>query len=135
MADNASLGTGLSTYPDLFQSDGRMRFVSGRRLLAESVARRLETSLGQMYWDPDAGFNLRSYTSETFDARTRLAIEVLSAAEAEKDERVYAVTADATFDAGTKTVRLTLTLTDAQGEFRFVLGVTPTSVDVLTVDE
>lgn len=113
-------GSDISTFPDLDPSFG---LLTGPRVVAEAVARRLMTPRGGLFYDPQYGFDLRALLNDaTPDARLA-AIASQVEDEALKDERVQAVQAFVTRNgqAGTLVVRIVLTL--ASGTFPLTLTI------------
>lgn len=102
--------------------------VSGRRALAEAVARRWLTRRGTLFYDPAYGFGLEDW----LHGERRQAVSTLSAAlenEALRDERVLAATVEVRFEGETLFIRGELT--DADGPFRLVANVSDVTVELL----
>jgi len=126
----ADFGTDLSCVSDL---DATGAEVSGRLLLGQSLARRLQTPRGRLLEDANYGFDLRQYVnadlSPTDIARIRTGVE----AECLKDERVLGATATVTLTSNVLIV--TVLLQDAAGPFSLVLSVTAVTTTVLNVSQ
>lgn len=120
-------GTSLACVSDLVAPT---RLVSGRRAVAEAVARRLITPTGGLIDDRDYGFDLRAYVNADVNPSTIDMISFRAAAEAEKDERVQAATATAVYDASGN-LSVTLTLSLASGPFTFTLRVSQVTAAIL----
>jgi phage baseplate assembly protein W len=123
-------GSDVSCFPDL-AADGRT--VTGRRLVAEAVARRLITPRGQLIGDPDYGFDVTDYLNADMSpldiASMRSGIEQ----ECMKDERVRS--ANATLEIDTESsLEISISLETADGPFDLVLGVSDVTVAILKVD-
>lgn len=129
MATAAEIGTDLSCTWDL---DPRCAVVTGRRLLAEAVFRRLITPRGMLIDDPEYGTDI---TNMINDDMTPTEIEALRAAivhECGKDERVESATvAIAAPPSGTGRYTITITLEDADGPFDLTLSVNDVTVEML----
>lgn len=104
--------------------------VSGRTALAQAIARRLITPRGRLLDDANYGFDLTQFANDDLApsdyARIRAGIE----AECLKDERIFAVTASVTLTANVLVV--TVALTDADGPFTLVLGVSSVTATILS---
>ena len=127
---NPPLGYGLdlTCITDLTSTMGES---SGRTLLAESCARRLQTDRGQLLDDPDYGYNIVGELDA--DVSTVDLARIASQVDEElvKDERLLASTTVATFVSGALT--LTISLTDKNGKFALVLLVNDVTVEILKV--
>ena len=107
--------------------------ISGPRAVSEGVVRAWESDPGELDWDPGVGFGLlrlasaRTSSSKLLEARSALA------AQAERDERVYAAEVEiaATGDAITPRLRITGEIVGALGPFELVAQVTDVSVELL----
>lgn len=104
-----------------------LTITSGRRGLIESIARRLITPRGGLFYDPDYGYDLRQYLSGITASPSAIAAGVIS--EAEKDERVDQANAVVTFVGTSLIVRLEIA--DGGGPFSFVLAVSSVTVEIL----
>jgi phage baseplate assembly protein W len=123
----ADLGRDLACVDDLTPD---MSEVTGRRCLAEAIARRYQTDRGSLIGDPNYGFNLTNFVNSDLGTGDLAALQSGAEAEALKDERVLAVTVVATQDTqGLMTV--TVTLTDAAGPFILTLAVSAVTVKIL----
>ena len=112
MTDNASIGVDFDCVTDITSG---LTTVSGRKALAQAVARRWITHPGDLIDAPDYGFGLLSYLSGAMQSTNAIASGLV--AEALKDERVESCTVDVTFigDALTVVGRIE----DAAGPFDF----------------
>lgn len=121
------LGTDLSCLTDLTAT---MSTVSGRRLLAEAIARRLQTPRGGLLKHPDYGFDLAGHINDDINASDIAVISSGVEAECLKDERVISATCACTFAVNTLTV--VVTITDADGPFVLILAATAVSVTLVS---
>lgn len=124
--------------PDFGQSfacvtDLRPNFgvVTGRRLLAEAVARRITTPRGQLIDDPDYGLDVREWLNDAMTPAQIQRLPALVDAELQKDERIVASTTEATFV--NSTLHLTVTIDDGDGPFPLTIAVSALTVELLTV--
>lgn len=125
-----SVGTDISTAGGL---DPYFRPISGRRVVAEAVVRRLSTPRGGLHYAPDYGLDLREFLNEGFTPRQLFTLKSSIEAEVEKDPRIQSCTA--TLDTpSTDRLRIRLSITDAEGPFRLVLSVDQLTVDLLRVE-
>lgn len=114
--------------------DPTFALVSGRRALAQALARRLSTPRGGLFYDGTYGYDLRSQLNAAVDDfGGTFAIAAAVEAEVEKDERVLAATAEVTFDASTERLRVAIAIMAADGPFALVLGVDAVTVEILSV--
>ena len=111
------LGTTISCVDDV---DRNLTYVSGRRALAEAVARRWITDPGELFYAPDYDAGLRRLLSA--QATGTGAIAARLEAEARKDERVEACKVDVT--AVGERIEIIGQLNDAQGPFTFTFTLT-----------
>jgi hypothetical protein len=121
----ADLGIDLAGVDDLTPD---LAIVGGRRALIQSIARRLITPRGGLFYDPSYGFDLRQFLSGVTSAPSAIAAGVV--AEAEKDARVEQATAVVTFTGDTLTVRLSIA--DGGGPFPLTLSVSKVTVTILS---
>ncbi len=115
--------------------DPVLRDVTGKRLLAEALVRRITTPRGMLLDDPNYGIDVRDYLSMEMTriqaARLRAAVR----AELEKDERVARASVDTSFVHSTSTLTMTILVDTDEGEtLTLVLAVSAVSVEVLTVE-
>lgn len=106
--------------------------VSGSRVVAEAVARRLLTPTGRLIGDANYGYNLGDWCGADVGPRDIDEIQAACAAEAEKDERVLSASCVATFAADVLTVTLTGFLLTSEA-FSLVLAVSAVTVEILEV--
>ena len=125
----ADFGSDISCVTDI-SPDGRV--VTGNRVVAEAIARRLSTPRGRLIDDPNYGFDLGGYIHDDMSSADLASLQNGAGAECLKDERVIAADVLATLSAiGLLTV--TVSLTTGLGPFRLVLSVSATSFSVLSV--
>lgn len=120
----ANLGIDFACVGDISPA---LTATSGRRGLIESIARRLITPRGGLFYAPDYGFDTRQYLSGITASPSVIAAGVI--AEAEKDERVDQANAVVTFIGETLNIRLEIA--DGFGPFTFVLSVSKVTVEIL----
>lgn len=113
----ADFGTDISTFPDL---DELLEPQGGRRVLLESIARRLSTPRGGLWWAPSYGSGLGAVLDEAVDpARLRAASTALQQ-QLVQDERILRATVEATYTPATRSLRIVVSITDAEGPFERV---------------
>jgi hypothetical protein len=123
-------GTDISTFPVV---DLTFAPISGRRVVAEAIARRLSTPRGTLFWDPQYGTDLRVFLNDDIDPiRTPMEVAIMAKAEAVKDDRVVDAVVFVSFDARARklSVHIALELSEAD-RFEFVLGVDQVTVQIL----
>lgn len=127
MADD--YGTCISCVSDV---GARWKYVSGPRVVAEALVRRLSTPRGKLKYDLEYGTDMRDYLNHGTTPQGRF--EAAQAAEAEclKDERVDSVALDASYNFATQTLNITLGVKLTTGvTFKLVVAVSALSVDLL----
>ena len=125
MADD--YGTDCTATTDL---DPYFTLVSGTTVVAQSLARRLQTPPGGLVDDPDYGYDLRSWVNRDMTTRDRFELTQRVEAECMKDERVSSLTVDLAVTTTTITVDLAVTLRAGE-TFPLVLTVSSVTVSVL----
>ena len=123
-------GSDVSTFPDL---DLSFAPLTGPRVVAEAIARRLSTPTGSLPFEPGYGIDVRGWVNETQrpGSPNRLARVVEN--QSLQEERVTDATAQIVFDAASSSLSLQITLVTADGPFALVLQVTALSVNLLSV--
>jgi phage baseplate assembly protein W len=105
--------------------DATMSVVTGPLVVAQAVARRLETPRGGLWYDPNYGTDLRQYLNgHPPPFRIRTAIE----AEALKDERVERVSAEVT--VFTDHIKAVVSLQLADGPFTLTVAASDLTVEM-----
>jgi hypothetical protein len=121
-------GTDVSTFPDL---DASFAVVAGPHVVGESLARRLTTPPGGLFYDSQYGFDLRNYLNEGGVPSRLPEIQAAVEREAIKDERVKDVGAAVTFDLPSATLKVTLRVTLGSGvTFSLVLAISAVTTQV-----
>lgn len=105
--------------------------VSGNRVVAEDIARRLQTALGQLIDDPTYGFDLTEELNDDIDTASIARIAGMVNAECLKVEAVAAASSTVVM-SGTVMV-VTILVTTASGPFTMVLSVSGVTVSLLQV--
>ena len=126
-----ALGTDIKCFPDL---DPAFSIEAGNAAVASSIARRLQTPRGGLFYDPDYGYDIRDALSDVSLGTNTAAIQSNIERECEKDERVQAVTASVTYIQATSTLKVSVALVTSAGPFNLVLQVKGLSVSVLPVN-
>lgn len=129
-------GSDISIVADIDLSG---RVVTGPRLVAEAVARRLMTPNGGLIGDVHYGFDLSQYINDDMGPADFAAMISGAVQECLKDERVLAaeVTVETTtLDASRtqKSLDVSITLTISSGTFDLVLAVSDVGVELLSVE-
>lgn len=123
-------GADVSIFPDL---DPGFTPLTGPRVVAQAIARRLSTPRGSLAFYPDYGIDVRDWVNETI-TRDRLAqFRRMIEAEIVRDERVLSGSASLAFNTQTSDLQIAVTITTADGPFSLVLGVTAVTVSLLSV--
>lgn len=124
----ADLGTDVSC---VFDATPNMAMVSGRRCLAEAVARRLITPRGRLIGSPNYGFDLTQYLNDDLTAGDLIRIAAGATSEVKNDERVLAAMVSIALAFGVMTVKVLLE--DASGPFTLVLSISDVTVEILKI--
>lgn len=119
MASATDFGVDVSTIPDL---DPAFAPINGRDVLAEAIARRLQTARGALPFNPDDGVDLNEWLHEGTTNQALYRLRGAIRAECEKDERVFEANVAIAFDetASNKALRLTITIDPVEG-FQFTM--------------
>lgn len=124
---SVSAGVGLDMDP-------YWRRITGGKVVAVAVARRLLVGKGALWWAPEVGFGTSGILGLIDDGilPERLPmLERLIRSECEADERVLGADVTLTFDATTSRLSCDITLELGSGPFRFVLAASAVSVTLL----
>jgi hypothetical protein len=106
MATDTDFGIDLSLTDDL---DPRATTVTGTRLVAEAVYRRITCPRGALIDDPDYGIDVRDFLHKGMTTGQRASIPGLVRCEILKDERVSSVEIDVTTSTTGFTLRIRCT--------------------------
>jgi len=120
-------GTDVSTFP---VPDTSFATITGFRVLAEALARRLLTPRGFLSFHTDYGTDTRLYVNEAIDDSTLARIKAEVAAELRQDERVHDADATVAFTPATETLTITCQVVTAAGPFSFVLALSKLKVEL-----
>lgn len=127
---SVDFGQDVAVFPDL---DLTFAPLTGPRVVAEALARRLSTPRGTLPFSDNYGLDLRSWLNETIAPGRLGQLRRDLEAECLKDERVDSVASVAVLDAMQGALSIRLAITTAAGPFSLVLGVTAVTVAVLSV--
>ncbi len=121
-------GSDFAGWEDL---DQRLTVLEGESdeltAVAQSLARRLSTPRGGLFYDPNYGYDLRSLVGDTMEpSNAAMAIE----AECRKDERVKKVKAEITVVGDSWTIAITGTAKNGEA-FALTLGVSQVTITLL----
>ena len=122
-------GQDFSLVDDL---DTTLGVVSGKRVVAEAIARRLITPTGRLIGDANYGYDLNQWCGADVGPRDIDEIQASCAQEAEKDERVRSASCTATLASEVLTVTLAAVLIGGE-TFSLTLAVSAVSVELLQV--
>ena len=122
-------GQDFSLVDDL---DTTLGVVSGKRVVAEAIARRLITPTGRLIGDANYGYDLNQWCGADVGPRDIDEIQASCAQEAEKDERVRSASSTATLASEVLTVTLAAVLIGGE-TFSLTLAVSAVSVELLQV--
>lgn len=123
-------GADVSSMPDL---DPSFAAITGTRVIAEAVARRLMTPRGALPDAPKYGTDIRLYLNESIGTGSITVSQIKNAIEAEclQDERIQAADAAVLFDPSSGTMNITIALASSSGPFKLVLTVTALTITLL----
>ncbi len=126
------LGTDFSCVNDI---DADLSVVGGRLALGQSIGRRLQTSLGGLFYDPDYGFDLQRRIGSSVPAGSLKTLAGNAENECLKDERVDDVRVDLEFVEETQRMDATVNIDDGEGPFDLVISVSELGVEDLEIPE
>lgn len=121
-------GTDVRVFPDV---DPTLALTSSKSIIVDALARRLLTPSGSLPFHPDYGLDLRQWLNEGMTQDKIFQIKASVQSELLKDERVASVNALVTFDFATSTLTLQVEVESAVGPFKFTLGVSAVTIDLL----
>jgi hypothetical protein len=121
------LGTDFDGVMDI---DKNLTPVSGRRMLAQAVARRWLTEPGGLFYAPDYGYGLKRHLNASIDNPGSIAAGLR--AEAMKDERVEDCQVDVTYQDEELVIKGRLS--DAVGPFDLTLRLSQTTLTLELLD-
>ncbi len=128
MAD-PDYGRALSCVSDISPES---RMVTGNRVVAEALARRLFTPRGRLIGYPNYGYDLTQHANADVSPNDLLTINAETRAECNKDPRVNDTVVTTTLE-GDGTLRVHIAADGAQGPFELVLSVSAVTVSLLKV--
>lgn len=105
---------------------------SGKRAVAEAIARRWGTPRGGLIDDPDYGYDVSDLVNDDLDKATLARVAHFAKAEAEKDERVRSCTVGIV-QMIDQSLLVTGTVVTAEGPFQLVVSVSQVTVSLLQV--
>jgi len=106
--------------------------VSGRRALAEALARRYQTPRGRLIGNPNYGEDLTEHINDDMTSHDLAAMQAAAIQEGRKEERVLDIQVGVELDVDGN-VTVAITVTDADGPFDLTLSVSSLSVTLLSV--
>jgi len=113
------LGDDLSGHDDL---DASLAPATGRRALAQAIARRLSTRRGGLFYAPHYGYDLKRFIGTTVQPAI---IQAGAEAECLKDERVFDARVTVTRQlqqSGAESLEIDIRLVDDEGPFDFTIS-------------
>ncbi len=122
-------GTDVSTYPDL---DPTFTVISGQQVVAQAIARRLETPRTSLADDPNCGFDLRQQINAKWTRARLYEVKTGIEREALKDERVFSAACALSFTPATRALTATIELETMYGPFDLVLSIDAVTVAILS---
>ncbi len=112
------------------------RTVTGARLVAQAIYRRLITARGQLLDDPDYGLSLTHLLGVELTRGAELALASRLRNEIEKDARVESTNVQITKTVGTRgDYEFAIDVTTAEGPFELVLAASDVKVTILSLPE
>lgn len=116
--------------------DPNFTLVTGVRVVAEALARRLTTARGSLFYAPDYGTDVREILNARIDQRRLDAWRTRIEAECRKDDRVDTVAAKLRFTASSSTLAIAVAGT-LKGGVAFALTMEASQFDatLITVQE
>jgi phage baseplate assembly protein W len=121
-------GTDISATAGL---DPSFALVTGQRVVAEALYRRLTTPRGTLFYAPNYGTDIREAILARLDEKRLASWRSRIEAECRKDERVMNVRAALSFDPQGERLTVAIEVETAEGPFRFAVAVSALSVELL----
>lgn len=125
-SDVSTFAAGSFLEPDI---DPSMPLITGNRVVAEALARRLLTRRGKLIGSPNYGIDVRDLLNSAVDTRQISAIQGIIQTEVEKEERVESAVVVVSFASSKLTIDVRGAT--AEGPFEFVLLVSEVTVELL----
>jgi hypothetical protein len=122
-------GTDVLTFPDL---DETLSPARGFRVLAEAICRRLVTPRGQMLFEPNYGFDVRSFLNAPIRMPELAAIKAGVEDQCEADERAVSAECSPEFNPQTGILKLPISVETAEGPFQLVALVNNLNLTLLS---
>ncbi len=120
-------GGALDITPDFtFETDPH-------RLLAEAVARGLDTIPGSLWWAPEEGVGVRTWLNERFTPARVAQLQRAVVVQCLRDERILSARAGVTFSAAASALAIAVEGDAADGPFAFVFDVSQAAVRIVSV--
>lgn len=104
-------------------------------MLAEALARRLETPRGGLFYDADYGLDVRAMLNDAMTENGLAAIEDAILSEILKDDRVENAEVAATFSMEEESLSVRIEVLAGEEPFPLVLKIDDVSAKILTVGE
>ncbi len=124
-------GSDLSCTLDL---DPRCSVVTGRRLLAEAIFRRITTRRGSLIKSPNYGIDVSDYMNSDMSPRDVAAMRAAIKSECEKDERVDSVEVGVQIPfRGIGVYTVSIAIDDGDGPFSLTIAVSEVTVELLSI--
>jgi hypothetical protein len=127
-ANSLDFGVDLSCVSDL---QPHMGVVSGRRLVAEAIARRLQTPKGALLDDPNYGYDLVGQLDNDVQQGDLGRISSAVTTECLKDQRVFSASTTVSF--ALEELLVTISLVTNLGPFSLVLQASQVTVAILSI--
>lgn len=124
-------GADISTSASDLEALGTI--VDGNTALAQALARRLTTPRGGLFYDLDYGTDLRAYVNDGLTPGQVSEIRSAIQRECLKDDRVFDVDCDTSFNSAAQTLSVSIRVVGADGPFDLTLAISKLTVDLLQV--
>lgn len=128
----SGFGSDISTFagPDRNDLHPFLPLITGKRAVAEAVARRLLTPRGLLPWAQGEGFDVRDLLGQGFTPAALQSFSAQISTEAEADERVQSAEVTITFNEPRQALAISVRLRTAEGPFTLVLDVSKLAADI-----
>jgi len=103
-----------------FDLDPYFRLTDSKKLVVEAVWASWMQPQGSLVWAPSRGRDVRGLMSQALADGALAALESVLEAEAEEDDRVLSCDVSANYNPATKRLKISATVTTAEGPFNFV---------------
>jgi hypothetical protein len=131
-AVDSKLGTDID---GIFDTGTMLTLASGLKNLGNALCRRLITPRGALFYDPEYGYDVRSFLNKGFTPDQLAAVQDQIAAEVEKDDRIQDATVTVVTDISAMSMQITIVAEISEGPYAFIISVDRVTARLLSAQE